>query len=421
MKTLNTDSIKLTVSQYAKKFKKIFDLKLLSTVLALIGIGLISIYSTTFEAETNSFFYKQLIYSLLGITAMMVITFLPEKFLNFYSIIIYIISLILLIVVLIFGKTVSGTKGWLIIFGISFQPAEFAKVATLLLTAKFLSNKGVDIHNLPDFLKVLIIFLLPLILIMLQPDVGSATVFLTAYIGILFWVGFDLYVLYFLSFIPVILFFSLFGIWYFIVLSLIFAISSIFFKKGFITTLTFITIIIIIGFSSQNLLKMMPRNTQDRIEVFLNKDKDPLGKGYNVIQSLIAVGSGGLSGKGFLQGSQTQLRYIPEQRTDFIFCVVTEEFGFIGGAIVILLYAFLVKRMLAIAIDTRSDFLSVLAFGITVIYFYHIFINLGMVLGLLPVMGIPLPLMSYGGTALIMNLSMIGLLLNAHREIRANY
>ena len=136
---------------------------------------------------------------------------------------------------------------------------------------------------------------------------------------------------------------------------------------------------------------------------------------------MIAVGSGGLSGKGFLQGSQTQLRYIPEQRTDFIFCVVTEEFGFIGGAIVILLYAFLVKRMLAIAIDTRSDFLSVLAFGITVIYFYHIFINLGMVLGLLPVMGIPLPLMSYGGTALIMNLSMIGLLLNAHREIRANY
>ncbi len=421
MKSLLIDSQKQTARHYSQKIFKIFDLKLLFTVLALILIGLISIYSATYEVGNKTFFYRQLVYSFIGLAIMIIIVFLPEKFLKIYSIFTFILAIIFLIAVLIFGKTVSGTKGWLIIAGISFQPAEFAKIATLLTVASFLSRKGIDIHNIRDFFKVLLIFSLPLILILLQPDVGSATVFLVTFIGILFWMGFDLYILYFLLFIPIILIISLIGTWYFISAFIFFVITSIFFKRKLITTITLIIFILIVGFFSQNLFKLMPHNTQDRIETFLYPNKDPLKKGYNVMQALLAVGSGGITGKGFLQGSQTQLRYIPEQRTDFIYCVTTEEFGFIGGALVIILYAYLIKRMLAIASETRSDFLNIISFSIAIIYFYHVTINLGMVLRLLPVMGIPLPLMSYGGTALIMNLAMIGLLLNAYRQKRLSY
>ena len=157
---------------------------------------------------------------------------------------------------------------------------------------------------------------------------------------------------------------------------------------------------------------------RDRIETFMNPGKNPKGKGYNVIQSILAVGSGGLAGKGFLQGTQTQLRYIPEQWTDFIFSVPTEEFGFIGGAGVVVLLAMFILRAVRIALETDSMFFSVIAFGVASVIFYHTAINIGMAIGLTPVMGIPLPFLSSGGSALMVNLTMVGLLFNAFRSFR---
>jgi rod shape determining protein RodA len=208
---------------------------------------------------------------------------------------------------------------------------------------------------------------------------------------------------------------SLLGIWYFIGSMLFFIITNILFKKNILQTSAFIAFIFVISYFSPNIMKFMPQNTQDRIEIFINPNSDPLNKGYNVMQSVLAVGSGGVTGKGYLKGSQTQLRYIPEQRTDFIFCVPTEEFGFIGGALVIILYSLLVWRILKIATNTSSTFFSITSFGICTIFLYHAVINIGMVIRIMPVMGIPLPFMSYGGSALLVNMAMIGLLMNAHR------
>lgn len=411
-KIISSDSF--TQKKLRRNLFSLIDFKIIALVLLLISAGLISIYSATYDSGTSIFFYKQLIFSGIGFATILFIIFIPENWIKFNTVTIYVISIILLIMVLFFGKTISGTKGWIHIAGFSLQPAEFAKIATLLLASRFLSQKGVDIKSLRDLFTLIAIFALPVFLIILQPDMGSASVMLVLFLGILFWTGFDLLILYFLAFLPLIIIFSLTGIEYFIGAVIFFTITSVFFKKKLIKTLILTTLIFLSGYFSKEIVSILPQNTQDRIDTFLYPEKDPLNKGYNVMQSVLAVGSGGLTGKGYLKGSQTQLRYIPEQRTDFIFCVPTEEFGFIGGVVVIILYALFFLRIFTIASNSQNRFLSILSFGIGTIFLYHTLVNLGMVMRLLPVMGIPLPFMSYGGTALIVNMAMVGLLLKAY-------
>lgn len=283
-----------------------------------------------------------------------------------------------------------------------------------MLVARFLSQKGNDIRNLRDLLTVFAIFLVPICLIVLQPDIGSATVLIVMFLAVLFWVGFDSLILYCIAFTPFALILSLLGLGYFIGASVFFAITAAIFKKSLLKTFTLIVFVLAVGYFSENIYSVMPLNTQDRIDIYLHPEKDPLNKGYNVMQSVLAVGSGGFSGKGFLKGSQTQLRYIPEQKTDFIFCVPAEEFGFIGAVVVIILFILLFMRTLSIASETNNMFFSILSFGIGTSLFYHALVNIGMVIRVIPVMGIPLPFMSYGGTALIMNMAMIGLLLKSY-------
>ncbi|MFC2129816.1 FtsW/RodA/SpoVE family cell cycle protein [Bacteroidota bacterium] len=415
----------ITSSETNKNFRRraidFIDFKTIGIVILLISAGLLSLYSTTYEASSIFIFYKQLIFTGIGFGILLFVLIIPENWIKFNSVLIYIISIALLIGVLFFGKTVSGTQGWFQIANFSFQPAEFAKIATLLLVSRFLSQKGIDIKNLRDLLTVLAMFALPTTLIILQPDMGSASVLIVLLLGVLFWVGFDLLLLYFIGFIPFVLTLPLLGVEYFIGSVFFFSITAIFFRKNLLKTLTLIALIFAIGYFSTEIIRIMPQNTQDRIETFLHPESDPLNKGYNVMQSVLAVGSGGFSGKGYLKGSQTQLRYIPEQRTDFIFCVPTEEFGFIGGIIVIGLYILLVLRILTIAKDLNNQFFSILSFGIAITLLYHAIVNIGMVLRLIPVMGIPLPFMSYGGTALIVNLIMVALLLKAYSSQKKNY
>jgi rod shape determining protein RodA len=402
----------------AKNFKRniidFIDFKLIIPFLLLIFIGMLSIYSTSSEPGFEIYFYKQLVFAAIGFALMFIIIFIPDNWIKYNGIFIYLISIALLIAVLIFGRTISGTKGWFHFFGFSFQPAELAKIAVLLLASRFLSQKGIDIKNLRDLLSVLFMFFVPVTLIILQPDIGSATVLIVILLGILFWTGFDLLILYFLSFSPVVLILSLIGLEYFIAALIFFSITAIFFKKNIYKTIVLITLLFAIGYFSHPIFDKLPRNTKERIEVYLHPEKDPLNKGYNVLQSMMAVGSGGLSGKGFKQGSQTQLRYIPEQRTDFIYCVPTEEFGFIGGTAIIILFVLLQLRILNIASESSDRFFSILSFGIAAMFLYHISINIGMVIGIMPVMGITLPFLSYGGTALIINMAMIGLLLKSY-------
>ncbi len=395
-----------------------FDWSTFLITLLLVTFGLLSIYSATYEAGMSSRFTQQLIFAIMGFSAIMVILFLPERWLFDFSYIFYAITIILLISVLIFGKEVNGTKGWLSLGFIRIQPSEFAKLATLMALARFLSSKGVDIRNLRDLLITIGIVLLPAALIFKQPDHGTATVLGALLVGVLFWSGFDLLILFSVISIPLIIVASLISTGAFLTAISIFSIIAGLMRKSLIKTAVLIAIVIGIGYTGHLAINKLEKYQQKRIQTFLNPGADPRGSGYNVIQSILAVGSGGLTGSGYMEGSQTQLKYIPAQWTDFIFSVPAEEFGFIGGSMVILLLLLFLIRAVNIAAETTSTFYSILAFGTATIIFYHVIINIGMVIGLMPVMGIPLPFLSSGGSALVVNLAMVGLLLNSFRAHR---
>jgi rod shape determining protein RodA len=398
-----------------------FDIVTFMITGLLIAIGLISIYSATYDSGMSAYFDKQLIFTGVAVVVMFVFMLIPKKILKNFAILIYISAIVSLVGVLIFGVTVYGTKGWFNFGFVSFQPAEFAKIATIIMIARHLSTRGTNIKNLRDLVMVCLYAFIPMILILRQPDIGSASVMVVMLVGILLWTGFDIFIIFFLIAIPISFILSLVGMSYFLVFAGIFAVISLLFRRNIIITIVAIGIVFLSGYTSKYMMnEVLPANSKNRIETFLQPEKDPLGKGYNVIQSKLAVGSGGLTGKGFLQGTQTQLRYIPKQWTDFIYCVPTEEFGFVGGSLVILLLAGLILKAIRTASMTDSKFFSTICIGIATIYFYHTLINIGMVIGLMPVMGIPLPFMSYGGTSLVINSAMVGLLLNAYRDHKRN-
>lgn len=397
-----------------------FDLTTFFIYILLVGIGLISIYSATYEAGISVNFFKQLTFFGMSIVILFITMFLPLRWLMAYTEVAYVSTMVLLLFVFIFGREVGGTKGWIGFGGFGIQPAELAKLITLLTAAKFLTSKGTDIKKIRDLGTLVLIIIVPVVLIVLQPDIGTASVFIPILLGLLLWAGFDIFTLFIVVSLPVIFIISLLGTSYYVASLIIFSIVTFLFRKRIYISTLAIVVAIVVGLSSPIIFDNLMHHQKGRIETFLNPGSDPQGKGYNVIQSTLAVGSGGLVGKGFLKGTQTQLRYIPEQSTDFIFCVPTEEFGFVGGAFVIILIAALMLRALRISAESNSKFLSIVAFGIASIFFYHTIINIGMVIGLMPVMGIPLPFLSYGGSALLTNSAMIGLLLNAYRLRRKN-
>ncbi len=394
-----------------------FDFKTLSLIISLLVIGLMSVYSATNETNIAAF-YRQLLSAGIGVSAMIIIAFLPKEIIKNSAIFVYGSSVLLLIAVYIFGTSVYGTMGWIRIGGLSIQPAEFAKLGVLLMLAFHLSTKGVDIRTIRDFFTTSLYVFIPTLLIFFQPDHGSSSVFVALFIGILFWSGFSAFALYQIVAIPFMVILGLKGMWYYAIGLVGFGGAALFFRNSLVWKITAIAIFALFGYISPLIYNNLMDHQKARIETFLNPEFDPKGSGYNVIQSIYAVGSGGVTGKGYLQGTQTQLRYVPMQWTDFIFSVPTEEFGFIGGVVVILLFAGLIYRSIIIAGETEDKFFSITSIGAGIIFLYHILINIGMVIGIMPVMGIPLPLLSYGGTSLIINLSLAGLLLNSYRNHR---
>jgi len=392
-----------------------FDWQTLLITVGLVAVGLISIYSATYDSNMSAFFERQLVSVSVGFVVMFVIAYIPESWLRFNSWTAYIGSILLLVIVALFGVEINGTKGWLRFWGFSLQPAEFAKFGVLLVLASYISRKGVDIRTWRVLLYVALITALPAFLIIIQPDFGTTTVLFVMLFGILFWAGFDAFTMYFIMALPLIILASLKGQTWMISAISFFSAISLAFRKNIILTAIAISVFMGIGIASPLIYDKLAPHQKARIDTFLNPGSNPLGAGYNVIQSVMAVGSGGLTGTGFLQGTQTQLRYIPMQWTDFIFSVPTEEFGFLGGTIVILLHVGLIWRAIRLASIVNNKFQSIICIGVASIFIYHCFINIGMAIGITPVMGIPLPFMSFGGTSIIVNLASVGLLLNCHR------
>ncbi len=403
-----------------KKDIDIFDFPTLLVMLSLIAIGLISIYSATYDAEMSKFFTKQLVFTGVGALGLVVAMFMPTHWLKLSTPVLYGISLLFLVAVLIFGHTINGQKCWLSIGGFQFQPSEFAKLTTLLMLGRFLEGKGVNIKSIRDLGIMAGIVFLPMLLVLAEKDTGTSSVFMAMLMGTLLWGGADLFMLYVLACLPFVgvsgMYAELQQIRYpmFAILAVVSA-GAIAFRRNIVITAVTIVMFIGIGFSTGVVFNHLPAHSQGRIRTLFEPEKFPRDEGYHVIQSMMAVGSGGLTGKGFLHGTQTQLRYIPEQWTDFIFCVPGEEFGFIGSVTVLGLLGFLILRIERIARVVKSEFESTIAFGLAAVLLYHTIVNIGMAIGVFPIMGIPLPFLSSGGTALIVNMTAIGMLLNFYR------
>jgi rod shape determining protein RodA len=321
---------------------------------------------------------------------------------------------ILLLFVLARGKTVSGATSWFGFGVIGGQPSEFAKLTTVLAFAAYLSKPTTEIESTKGLLTTTALLLLPITLIVLQPDVGTAVVFCAMFPAILYWAGASVFTAIAIISPVIVAAAALVNTTSFIVAIIGVLVILLLLKRDFFTSTVVFSGSVVVGVAVQYLYRRLPLYQQKRIATFLSPDVDPLGAGYNALQAKVAIGSGGLFGKGFLRGTQTQLRFIPAQWTDFIFCVPGEEFGFFGAILVLLLFAFLLFRGVRIASMAKNRFSSLIAIGITSIFATHVFINIGMSLGLTPVIGIPLPFLSYGGSSLITSMIMAGLLLNTY-------
>ena len=398
-----------------------FDFGLLFPVIILFIAGLAAIYSSTVNnpaAQGN--FQKQLVWGLIALIIFFVTYSLPTKSFKVAAVPGYLLSLLLLIVVLVIGKKISGSRSWISIGFLGFQPSELAKITTIFAMALFLSKSNINIDSFKDLIFTLSIGLFPVMLILLEPDMGTALVFVGMIITIIFWKGISSFGLFVVLSPVFVAMASLFGMAYFLASLALIVVVLFTFKKNIFFSGSIFALNLAAGFFTDYVYKALSPHQQKRILAFIDPMSDPLGSGYNSIQAKVAIGSGGLTGKGFLSGHQTQLQFIPEQWTDFAYCVIGEEFGFIGSIIILGLFFYLFTRILKIAYSSKDEFLSLVAIGILSVYFVHFIVNLGMVVGIMPVIGIPLPFVSYGGSSLLVNMFMLGIVANIYRT-RKNY
>lgn len=396
--------------------RKNFDVTTFFSVLLLTSAGFLAIYSATYAANMNNRFGQQLLFAAGGIGGMIVMAMLPVRWFQAIAYPLYAISLVLLVYVAFAGKLVYGHRSWIAIGTFQFQPSEIAKLATIFTIGAFL-NKGRDMAKPVNILAVCALVFVPIALIMKEPDPGSSVIFAGVLVVLLLWSGVDLFLLAAVVLPALVAVISLFGQSPTVIAVLASgAILFFVFRRNLILTVLAFSVVIAIAFSTNFIYEHLHQYQRNRVQVLLDPELDPLGAGYNVIQTRMAIGSGGLFGKGYLKGTQTQLRYVPKQWTDFIISVPAEEFGFVGSIVILMLYLFVIFRGVAIASSVRSIFSSVVAIGIAGIWFLHVTVNIGMALGLMPVIGIPLPFMSYGGSALLTNLLMAGILMNLYRN-----
>ncbi|MDB5010013.1 MAG: rod shape determining protein RodA [Mucilaginibacter sp.] len=381
--------------------------------LALCTIGLLNIHSAVYDVkhpdiiDLDTNYGKQFIYIIVAIVTGIVILLLESRILSALAPAIYGITVLLLMLVLVVGRNVGGNQAWISLGGgFRLQPSEFAKFATCLLLARYLSGTNVKVTELKSFLITAAIIGFPMLLIMLQPDMGSTLVFCSL-IFVLYREGLSPY---FLIIVGLFIFLFVIAILYnpLYVIAALAAFAAIIMwlfkrnKKLLITLLAGLVLSVAFIFSVKFIYNnVLQPHQKVRIDIILGITKDLRGKGYNLNQSKIAIGSGKLWGKGYLHGTQTKYSFVPEQSTDFIFCTVGEEWGFAGSVVLLGLYLFLILRLIMIAERQRSPFSRIYGYGVASVIFFHVMINIGMTIGLVPVIGIPLPFISYGGSSLL--------------------
>ncbi len=389
-----------------------FDWLTIIIYFVLVAIGWINIYSASMDDNASSFFdmnqiyFKQLVWICLSLVLIIFILALEAKFYERFSSIIYLVSLVSLLGLFLFGTNVNGATSWYIIGGFSVQPSEFAKAATALALGKYIGDMQTNIKEFRHQLRAFIIIALPALFIIPQPDPGSALVY-AAFIFPMYREGLH-FIYLLLGFFLAALFFATlaFGVVW-VTAGILLICGLLYFrnrkkKKTKIINYT-MAAAVCIGFVfsvSYIFNNVFEQRHRDRFNIVLGKEIDTKGIGYNTNQSEIAIGSGGWTGKGWTQGTQTKGNFVPEQQTDYIFSTVGEEWGFVGSIVVVILFVALIIRVLYLAERQKSQFSRVYGYSVGAILFVHFFVNVGMVTGLLPTVGIPLPFFSYGGSGL---------------------
>ncbi|MFI5251855.1 MAG: rod shape-determining protein RodA [Bacteroidota bacterium] len=395
-------------------FKENFDLVTFFSIIFLLVMGALSVYSATYDAGASKYFYRQLVWMGIGIVLMLIVMMIPFRTLQLLSYPIYIFSLFGLVAVLIAGKTIAGSTSWFGVKGFGLQPSEVVKATTVLAMASYLSGPKVQLNKFYQIIRASSFAIVPIILILLEPDMGTAVIYVGMVIVILFWAGISTFFIITVTAPGIAALAALYGTTPFLIVVVILLITLLVLRENHFLSAVSFSATVLVGISVQVIFGKLAPHQQKRILIFMNPDMDPLGAGYNVMQSKIAIGSGGLFGKGYLQGTQTQLNFLPAQWTDFIFCVPCEEFGFVGALLIITLLTALLLRGVYIAKTAKNRYASLVAIGVTSCLLVHTVINVGMSMGIFPVVGVPLPFMSYGGSNLLTNLMMGGLLLNMY-------
>ncbi len=395
-------------------FKENIDIVTIIVVLLLCTMSALSVYSATYDAGASAVFYRQLMWIGIGLLAMMIIMFIPFRTIQQWSYPLYGASLFLLIAVLFLGRVIAGSSSWFGVKGFGIQPSELVKATTILALATFLSKGNVYLFRFKHIMMAASFVLIPTALILLQPDMGTAIIYLGMFLLLMYWSGASNLLMLGVVAPGAAAIGALLGTTPFLIVVAITFIVVLLLRDNKLGSAIVFSLTVLVGVSVQFMFARLASYQQNRILTFINNEADPLGAGYNVIQAKIAIGSGGLMGKGYLQGSQTQLNFIPAQWTDFIFCVPSEEFGFLGACFVLVLLAILLLRGVKTASVVKNKFGSIVVIGVISTFAVHVAINIGMCMGIVPVIGVPLPMMSYGGSNMLTNLMMVGLILNMY-------
>ena len=377
----------------------------------LVFFGFISIYSSQYSEELpfvslKNESFKQLIWILICLIIFFIIQIIEYRFIFDLAVPLYFFSIILLVLVLLFGQEVKSSVSWFNFFGLKFQPSEFAKFSTALILAKVFDSSNLKVDSVKSLIKVSTLILIPFILILFQGDTGTALVYFSFFLVLLreglslkfFFIALSFIVIFMMGIIlEKTILYTIFTILFLIIVGL--SIKDL--KRIINSSIFFVLVILVINGQDFLMNNVLKPHQKKRIESLINPNADPLGAGWNVTQSKIAIGSGSFLGKGYMEGSQTSFNFVPFQSTDFIFSVIGEEFGYLGSMIFIILYFIFLYRILILAENQKDKFARVFGYSVFSIIFFHFFVNISMTLGLFPVVGIPLPFVSYGGSSLL--------------------
>ncbi len=428
-----------------KNFFAMFDYVMILLVLVLVSMGIMFIYSSSVNSEgisvTNEYI-KQIIWASIGLFIMLLVTVYDYRRIESVSIYLYLFLLLLLVYTRIFGRYVNGAKSWIGIGEFGIQPSEFGKIFFILFLARVL-DESEFMSPLRRFALATGILLVPMGLILIQPDLGTASVYVPIFLVMCFMAGIPIkLILYVLSFGILTIFFAILPVWNNEIASTPHAVISILttmrlralligsilvitllgyvirrYLHGpkYIYWITYVASIITLSLIFSLLLGKFLKDYQiKRLIIFMNPNVDPLGAGWNIIQSKVAIGAGGLMGQGYLMGTQSHYRFLPQQSTDFIFSILSEEFGFTGGLVVFTIYFVILVKILYVIRKCINRYGTYICAGILGMFSFHFFINVGMVMGIMPITGIPLQFLSYGGSSLLTAMTSIGLVMNVN-------